>query len=260
LAGFQWVMAGGNQNKIGEAKQRIINAITGLVLLSCSYLILYTINPKLVEIKTIEVNTINPEKVDESGHTVFDCSSDRGIQCHDCYGGDSSKCPCDSSGGTILYRLPDSKDVSGNFINEVYCCKCNACETGDFPSSDGNCEVTCQELGYRRNTRIYSSGNKVCCECSGTATIEDDLCSGVDDYTSCIRRNTNGEITFYGYCYSGLCMQCKNSGESCESKYECMERVKKDGEIKSIGCGKSFNQNAGCRKANKVCRDPDVDF
>ena len=59
LAGFQWVTAGGNQNKIGEAKERIKNVITGLVLLASSYLIMYTINPELVKIKVLEIEYID---------------------------------------------------------------------------------------------------------------------------------------------------------------------------------------------------------
>jgi|GEM_PF-1988835 hypothetical protein len=87
LAGFQWVMAGGNQNKIGEAKQRIINAITGLVLLSCSYLILYTINPKLVEIKTIEIKKVKPIAVGNFDKQQFFADRrsalDKNISCND---------------------------------------------------------------------------------------------------------------------------------------------------------------------------------
>lgn len=63
LAGFQWVLAGGNQSKIGEAKQRIINALTGLVLLASSYLILYTINPQLINIKDLKIDPITPVDV-----------------------------------------------------------------------------------------------------------------------------------------------------------------------------------------------------
>ena len=60
VAGFQWVMAGGNQSKIGTAKERIKNAITGLVLISCSYLILSIINTDLINIKSLNVKTIVP--------------------------------------------------------------------------------------------------------------------------------------------------------------------------------------------------------
>ncbi|MDD4289974.1 MAG: pilin [Patescibacteria group bacterium] len=64
LAGFQWVTAGGNQNKIGQAKERIKNAITGLILLACSHLILYTVNPELVRIKVLDVDPLSGENIE----------------------------------------------------------------------------------------------------------------------------------------------------------------------------------------------------
>ncbi|MDO8582296.1 MAG: pilin [bacterium] len=48
IGGFMYIAAGGNQTIIGKAKERIFNAIIGLVILLLSYTILYTINPDLV--------------------------------------------------------------------------------------------------------------------------------------------------------------------------------------------------------------------
>lgn len=63
FAGFQWVAAGGNPSKISNAKNSIIGAITGLVLVFCSYLILGTINPSLVSLKTPCVYTMKKESI-----------------------------------------------------------------------------------------------------------------------------------------------------------------------------------------------------
>ena len=64
LAGFQWVLAGGNQSKIGEAKSRLQNALIGFVLCVSSVLILQTINPALLNIVPIKVEKIIPIEVD----------------------------------------------------------------------------------------------------------------------------------------------------------------------------------------------------
>lgn len=45
VGGIQIATAGGDDSKIGEAKDRIIQSIAGLILLFTSALILYTINP-----------------------------------------------------------------------------------------------------------------------------------------------------------------------------------------------------------------------
>lgn len=49
-AGIMWAAANGNSEKIGNAKQRLVNAIVGLVIALASFLILYTINPNLINI------------------------------------------------------------------------------------------------------------------------------------------------------------------------------------------------------------------
>ncbi len=61
IAGFIWTLSGGNSDSISSAKKKIGGAVTGLLLLSLSYVILNTINPYLVELrlpKTWMINTV----------------------------------------------------------------------------------------------------------------------------------------------------------------------------------------------------------
>lgn len=60
ISGFQWAASGGSSDAIGAAKTRIEGAITGLVLLAFSYVILNTINPYLVELRLPQTWMINP--------------------------------------------------------------------------------------------------------------------------------------------------------------------------------------------------------
>ncbi|MFA4873166.1 MAG: hypothetical protein WC659_04495 [Patescibacteria group bacterium] len=52
IGGFQYLMAGGSPEKITSAKSTIMGAITGLIIALTSYLLFYTINPRLVEFDT----------------------------------------------------------------------------------------------------------------------------------------------------------------------------------------------------------------
>jgi len=52
FAGVSWLTAAGSSQKIGEAKERITAAISGLVLAMLSYAILNTINPQLISLQT----------------------------------------------------------------------------------------------------------------------------------------------------------------------------------------------------------------
>jgi len=51
IGGVEWIISGASEAMRGEAKKRIENAIWGLVMALVSYLVLYTINPNLVDFK-----------------------------------------------------------------------------------------------------------------------------------------------------------------------------------------------------------------
>lgn len=54
--GFQWLTAGGSPDRVGKAKGFISNAIIGLVIALFSFMVLQTINPRLVELTLPEIN------------------------------------------------------------------------------------------------------------------------------------------------------------------------------------------------------------
>lgn len=58
IGGLIWLTAGGNQTRIGEAKSYIGASLTGLVIALSSYLILYQINPELVNLRPIKVTQV----------------------------------------------------------------------------------------------------------------------------------------------------------------------------------------------------------
>ncbi|MBI5230388.1 MAG: D-alanyl-D-alanine carboxypeptidase family protein [Candidatus Magasanikbacteria bacterium] len=70
--GFNYTIAGGDSQKIEEAKSGIAHALIGLVLVLGSYLLLYTINPDLVQFKSLKIRVIQtvnlPEPEDASGN------------------------------------------------------------------------------------------------------------------------------------------------------------------------------------------------
>jgi len=51
IGGVEYIISGANESMRGEAKKRIENAIWGLVMALVSYLVLYTINPSLVDLE-----------------------------------------------------------------------------------------------------------------------------------------------------------------------------------------------------------------
>ncbi|MFH1286364.1 MAG: pilin [Candidatus Magasanikbacteria bacterium] len=59
IGGFQWMTSGGSTDKIGSAKDRMKNAVIGLIILLLSFLILDTINPYLTSFRLPQVYMIN---------------------------------------------------------------------------------------------------------------------------------------------------------------------------------------------------------
>ncbi len=69
IGGAEWVFAQGSPEKISKSKERMVNALVGLMLLLVSYTILNLINPQLVNLKPLNlepvkaiVETPTPEK------------------------------------------------------------------------------------------------------------------------------------------------------------------------------------------------------
>ncbi len=60
FGGVRWLTAGGSAEAVSDAKAWIGASLTGLVLVMCSYLILSTINPDLVNLKPIKLPKIKP--------------------------------------------------------------------------------------------------------------------------------------------------------------------------------------------------------
>ena len=56
--GIIWITAGGNSERIGNAKSWITASLTGLVLVLCSYMILYYVNPSLVNFEPIVIKPV----------------------------------------------------------------------------------------------------------------------------------------------------------------------------------------------------------
>lgn len=55
FGGFTWLTSGGSPEKITEAKKYIVGAVTGLIIAAGSYALLYTINPNLVQFKSLKI-------------------------------------------------------------------------------------------------------------------------------------------------------------------------------------------------------------
>ncbi len=58
VGGFLWLTSGGSPDRVGKAKEFISSALLGLVLALLSFVILYTVNPRLVALESIGVSKV----------------------------------------------------------------------------------------------------------------------------------------------------------------------------------------------------------
>jgi len=50
IGGYQWMVAGGNEEKLGQAKQRIINSIIGIIIVLSAYLFTHFITTVFISV------------------------------------------------------------------------------------------------------------------------------------------------------------------------------------------------------------------
>lgn len=65
IGGVIWLTAGGSPEKISEAKNWIVGSLSGLILTFGAYLLLYTINPDLTLLKSIDITYIEKRDLGE---------------------------------------------------------------------------------------------------------------------------------------------------------------------------------------------------
>lgn len=68
VSGVQWILGGTNEELINKAKKQIGNALVGLLLAVGSYVILFTINPELVEFKSLRILYVEGQPLEFTGH------------------------------------------------------------------------------------------------------------------------------------------------------------------------------------------------
>lgn len=192
FGGLQWTAAMGNSQKITEAKSRVISAVVGLILATVSFVLLSTLNTKLVELPDI-----CPQAIEFQTATAWSqCKTSAASQSTECNG--IEYCGYSTEGCSC-------QQVSGKFV-------CRPAGTGVIPSgekcqNDSVCKTGLECVGY---------SNKEPGVCS--TTKEGDACTAGDDSTcdagtKCIQVDVN---TYQCYPESN-----RENGGYCEKDSEC---------------------------------------
>jgi len=167
VGGFQWLTAGGSPDRVGKAKGYISNAIIGIIIALFSFIILQTINPRLVELTLPGIN--GPELGELKGNSccynsqsreaVIDALLEEGKTCKDLeplYGpgwiecSQGSACACE-----LDYRPRPGEKPPFRCANGLSQEKCNS-----FNPPIKNCVyyagTVCEELRLRGKIEAYT--------------------------------------------------------------------------------------------------------
>ncbi|OHA46672.1 MAG: hypothetical protein A3A80_02300 [Candidatus Terrybacteria bacterium RIFCSPLOWO2_01_FULL_44_24] len=145
VAGIQYAAGAGNSTSQNEAKERITNAILGLVLLLSSYIILAAINGSLVNFATITLPTADnaygakcPSQRSECGKLMDNVSVDEA----------NSVCNANTCGGIrtecAIERSYTTNSTTGyvEAFHDVYCCAPQGTSSGGGGAITPTCSIS----------------------------------------------------------------------------------------------------------------------
>ncbi len=168
--GLIWLTSAGNESKIGQAKEMIVGAISGLIILFSAWLILNTVNPALLSLTPMSLTklTVNADYLITNLENA----------------------PADMKYGWICMNSADQR-----------------CEDNIPPSI--NLDTSICRSGNPANQEptdcLYNQ--KKCCGQSAIVTqTADNFCKGKGDYTPC---TLNSTAVKKGYCYQEKCINTK---------------------------------------------------
>ena len=144
FGGVKWLIAGGNAERIGDAKSWIGASLTGLVLTLASYTILYTVNPDLVNFKITTVGDVG-----EIETIIVGCC-------------ETSESTCESATSTEACK---EIRVTATYKQQLVCYQNIICLSSDKVYCTGkHTGVSCTTA---KGEKGYCGIDKICLECKG---------------------------------------------------------------------------------------------
>ena len=215
IGGIIWLTAAGSSSKIEQAKSFIGSSLTGMALVLTAYILLNTINPDLVNLRTTTVTQLEELKCCQlSGAAVMtypkECQKNNGQTKSLDYLVSADQKTCVKGGCCITSETPASfvGVVSTVFSSDML----SETKLTYKASLPGNCNT---ELNYPTATIILTAGlfgsqvTTIFTDASCTEA-QDNTCVNQPDATTCLGK------TRWGYCYSGKCFAGQGeAGDTC---------------------------------------------
>ncbi len=204
VGGFRWILAGGNASSISEAKEMIFAALSGLVLVMTSYLILNIVNPDLTELKITDIKEPNGKAdTTEKYSNMGACNwKEEKTQTSEAFSiAQEETCNSFNSVLSSDENCTTAKPSSTNSTNYKCCCEYNK-------DSDANCSWQSILTSCSGDNTSFT-GDEAIKKCGSTGYTSSNIC--------CCQLHS-----FYNLsCQGNVCQQKKDADESLINAIDC---------------------------------------
>ena len=161
VGGVQYIVSAGNSGVVSKAKDTMTKSILGLLLLICSYIILYTINPEISNLKSINITSVDSLPLQEnetqdladadSGGPTTPTPPPEPVVCGgstcvaDTYCNDDPLDPQCLPKKEAPEACTDNKECKSNQCENNVCVAITALPTGDAPTALCNSVESCKK-------------------------------------------------------------------------------------------------------------------
>lgn len=247
LNGVRWAAAGGNSEQIGKAKEGIVSAIAALVIALLSYVLLYTLNPALVDLKPLcppGVNIQGNQDVPTGGVCETDGDCVQGTQCVE-----------DANGFKAC--LQGDQRLNGQTCDDDNQCASGVCNTVMKSCVNGD-ETDAFNICYDDNSNC--ADGYICYDNNTLATI-DDKCKPAYESADCDADNECWDgvsapqlicIEEDDQCHDGTLKDPCDTNDDCQDGLFCGDNTCTNGQVGSV-CDQNEG-NADCI-TGLVCED-----
>ncbi|MFA6522417.1 MAG: pilin [Patescibacteria group bacterium] len=173
VGGLQWAVAAGSPEKVKKAKERIVKALGGLVILFGAYSIAFLIDPRLTKFDALRIPMIQQIIFVDEGMDCDSLDADVNIEVTPDNGKSSLDVVCGDTG--TVHLLGQTKAIN---VTEGQSCTYTSCgNAGDkctqIPSTDPNVQGTWECMSC---TDVFDGS-------TFAITPSDSVCSGLIDAT-----------------------------------------------------------------------------
>lgn len=198
--GILWITALGNAERVSNAQSWIKASLTGLVLALSSYMILYIVNPDLVNFKPLEIEAVGAVGCCDKTETTTKTNCKGTFIATACT---TIKTCTEDSSGTCKNSCLTGEIAFNNYscpsTNET-CCVPQDSQCGEISNENTVCRNSCL-TGYGETTYLANCGpSKVCCkqeakECGAGNQGKCFSCGSIAGITSCTATYCPSEYT-----------------------------------------------------------------